>query len=306
MPDRVIGSRDQSSDEWRWLPVPYEQAKPDTPRRDPRRNLLLAAFGAGLIVTGVVLLVAFVGDSASEPGPPPSAGPATATGGGGGTKTAGASATTRPTATETPPAGSAPPIRDSRIFVWDRQDQQWLDSDDVNDLPGYAEGEVVPFMLQLLGTEEGSVYRVVIEYQCRTASGAAFDYLASISDETDSAAHMTAPGPVRREDASIPMPDDPSIASDQPGRVRTWDASFESVAEGPTPAEPCQSTKRVAVSLLAQGPNPFLMWGGHLASANDWGQGQGAAGQSAPIYLTVSINGSEAKELRVALSTITG
>jgi hypothetical protein len=192
------------------------------------------------------------------------------------------------------------------MFVWRRQNQQWLESDDVSDEPGYAEGEVVPFMLQLTGTEKGAVYEVAIEYQCRTASGAAFDYLASVSEEKDSASHMTAPGPVRRDDASIAVPDDPSIASEQPGRIRTWDASFGSGAQGPLPAESCESTKRVVVSLLAQGPNAFLIWGGHLASAADWGQGQGASSQPAPIFMTVSINGSALSRLGIAPAAIRG
>src|SRR2546426_4498129 len=186
MPDRIIGRRNRNEDEWHWLPVPVEQPKPDFGSRNPRRSLLLAAaVGAALSIIGVVLLLVFADNSASERRPPSAAGPGTASAGGGSTTTTAASVTARATATEVTPPRSPPPIGNVRIFVWRRQDQQWLDSDDVKDEPGYAEGEAVPFMLQLLGAASGAVYDVTIEYQCRTPAGAAFDHLAGVSDEKD-------------------------------------------------------------------------------------------------------------------------
>jgi hypothetical protein len=305
MPNRIVGRRDQSGDEWRWLPVPVDEPKRDFGGgRNPRRNLLLAALGAVLIFIGVVLLVVFADNSASEPDSSSSAGPGTDSASVS-TTTEAASGTGGPTATEDASSGSPPPPGDVRMYVWSRQDQQWLDSDNLQDNPGYAEGETIPFMLELVGATNGAVYDVTIEYQCRTPAGAAFDYLGSIADEKDDAINMTPPGPVRREDASILVPDDPSIPFDQPGRrLRTWDASFERMPGGPLPAEPCEDIKRVTLSLLAQGQTAVLIWGGHLAAESDWGEGQGAASQPMPIGMGVSVNSPDPQRLGVGPDAI--
>jgi hypothetical protein len=160
-------------------------------------------------------------------------------------------------------------------------------------------------MLQIMGAANGGVYDLTIEYQCRTPDGAAFDYLAGVSDETDDVALTTAPAPARRDDASILLPDEPSIDADVPARrFRAWGASFEGPAEGPLPAGDCESTRQITVSLHAQGTVPVLMWGGHLASDEDWGEGQGASSQPDPISMRVSVNGSETKTLTVAPDAI--
>src|SRR5207244_646546 len=80
-----------------------------------------------------------------------------------------------------------------------------------------------------------TLYEVQLTYVCRTTDSAAFDYLATPSD-ADNASLTTAPGPARREDASIPVPDDSAISFDGAGRrFKAWGASFQQTPEGPLP-----------------------------------------------------------------------
>jgi hypothetical protein len=173
------------------------------------------------------------------------------------------------------------------------------------DEPGYREGEVVPFMLKIEGAAAGGIYDVALAYGCRTGDGGAFDYLSSLS-ETDTASQTTSPAPPRREDSSIPIPDDPAIALDGAGRrFRVWGGSFQEMPTGPSPAGPCESKKEIGLSLLSQGDTLFVIWGGHLATAGDWGANQGASNQRSTINVEASVNQSKAETIGVGPDAIT-
>lgn len=193
------------------------------------------------------------------------------------------------TATPLPGPSSTAPPGNARLFVWSRQQQQWLTSDLARDEPGFPEGDAVPFMLRIDDAVASTLYNVQVTYGCRTSDGAAFDYLSNPSD-ADNASLTTPPGPGRREDASIPIPDDSAIAFDPGGRrFRAWGASFQQAPQGPLPDAPCQTQKRFSLSLMAQGGAIFVVWGGHLASKADWGQNQDASSQRSPIYMEVGL-----------------
>jgi hypothetical protein len=158
-------------------------------------------------------------------------------------------------------------------------------------------------MLRIEDTVPG-VYEVALAYECRTGNGAAFDYLANLS-EADSASLTTSPAPPRREDSSIPVPDDPSITFDGTGRrFRVWGGSFQQMPSGPSPADSCEADKGVGLSLLAQGGALFLIWGGHLGQGSDWGENQGASNQRSPIHVETSVNQAEVKRIGVGPDAI--
>jgi len=301
LPDLVIGRRDSSDDDWHWYPVPVgDGSRGDGPRRS-RSGLLLAAIGALLAGIGVVLLVISINnDSSSGSQASPTALPASAA-----PPTSGARPT--PAASASSPAVALSPAApgDVRLFVWSRQEKQWLGSDLVKEEPGYREGDVVPFMLRVEHAVASTLYEVQLKYTCRTSDGAAFDYLSNPSDQ-DNISQMTSPGPGRREDASIPIPDDSAIAFDGSGRrLRAWGASFQQAPEGPSPDEACQADKQFKLRLMTQGETMFITWGGHLASSGDWGQNQGALSQRSPIYIEVTVGQSSPQKLGIGPDAIT-
>ena len=299
MPDLVIGRRDSSDDDWHWYPVPVGgEPDGDGPRRS-RSGLLLAGIGAFLTGVGLVLLVLSLdndsssGSQASPSALPASAGPATTA--------------TGPTAEASPtPARLLAPASpgDLRLFIWSRQQRQWLSSDLIREEPGYYEGDVVPFMLRVEHATPSTLYEVQLTYVCRTTDSAAFDYLATPSD-ADNASLTTAPGPARREDASIPVPDDSAISFDGAGRrFKAWGASFQQTPEGPLPDGACQANKQFKLGLTTQGGTVYVVWGGHLASKNDWGENQGASSQHSPIFIEVTVGQAASQKLGIGPEAI--
>ena len=296
MPDRIIARRNSTQAEWRWS---SEQIPGGTGHRGPGRRLLLAGIGAVVISVGVILLE--LSDDSSGSQPPTTQSP-----------TAGASVSPGPTDVPTEPVTATPstlsqsPVAtgDVRLFVWSRQDRRWLESENARDEPGYREDEAVPFMLRIEDTVPTTAYEVALQYECRTAQGAAFDYLSSVS-EADSAAQMIPPGPARREDSAVPIPDDPSITFDGGGRrFQMWGGTFDEMPEGPSPAGACETEKRIDLSLLARSDILFLMWGAHLASSSDWGENAGASSQTSSIYIEASVNQTGARRLGVGPDAI--
>ena len=332
MPDLVIGRRDSSDDDWHWYPVPVGgEPDGDGPRRS-RSGLLLAAIGAFLTGVGLVLLVLSLdndsssGSQASPTALPASAGPAT-------------------TATGSTAAASPTPARllapaspgDLRLFIWSRQQRQWLSSDLIREEPGYHEGDVVPFMLRVEHTTPSTLYEVQLTYVCRTTDSAAFDYLATTSD-ADGAVAALDPLPINIpiiDDfivnpnrtvnllLSNPQPaggpalgnqtaavltiinDDSAISFDASGRrFRAWSASFRQAPEGPLPDGACQTEKRLNLSLMSQGGTMFMVWGGHLASKADWGENQGASSQHSPIFIEVTVGQAASQKLGIGPDAI--
>jgi hypothetical protein len=299
LPDLVIGRRDSGEDDWHWYPVPVDQGPDGKGPRRSRTGLLLAAIGAVLTGVGMVLLVLSLGNdssSGSQASPTAlraSAAPATAADG------------ETPAASPTPARSLSPASPgDVKLFIWSRQQKQWLSSDLVKEEPGYQEGDVVPFMLKVEQATPATLYEVRITYVCRTTAGAAFDYLASPTD-ADNTSLTTAPGPARREDASIPVPDDSAIGFDGSGRrFKAWVASFRQAPEGPSPDGACQASKWFTLSLMTQGATVFLVWGGHLASKTDWGANQGASSQRSPIFMEVTVGQAAPQKIGIGPDAI--
>src|SRR5262249_4154205 len=144
----------------------------------------------------------------------------------------GTSATaTRPTHQASPSASphalspAAPGI--VNLYVWSRERKQWLGSVLTKGNSGFHEGDAGPLMLKVDQSIPAMLYEVQIKFDGLTSAAAAFDYLSSPSSDDGTTGQKTPPGPGRREDASIPIPDDPSIGFDGSGhRLQAWGASF--------------------------------------------------------------------------------
>jgi len=247
---------------------------------------VLVALGAILIGAGVLLVLLSTGGDDSSG----SQATATRSSALGASTSPGSTAQATESATPTSASPSPPATGNVRLFIWSRQQKQWLTSTLEKEEPGYHEGEAVPFMLQIENASSAGLYNVEVKYECHTSNGAAFDYLSSVATE-DSDALTTAPAPGRREDASIPIPDDSTFTFDGGGRrFRVWDGSFQQTPEGPLPVASCQNEKRFKVSLIAQSGTVSMIWAGHLASRNDWGENQGASSQQSAIHVEATVN----------------
>jgi len=303
LPDLVIGRRDSGEEDWHWYPVPVGDGPEGEGPRRSRSGLLLAAIGAILTGVGVLLFVLSTeNDSSSGSQASPTALPASDA-----PVATVATAGPTPAASAGPLSGSLSPEApgDVSLFIWSRQQKQWLGLELVKEEPGYHEGDVVPFMLRVEHATPSTRYDVQLKYACRASDGAAFDYLSSPSDE-DNLSQTTPPGPGRREDASIPIPDDSAITFDGAGRrFKAWGASFQQAPEGPLPDGACQANKQFTLSLMTQSDTVFLSWGGHLASKSDWGENQGASSQRSSIFIEVTVGQSSPQRLGIGPDAIT-
>lgn len=177
----------------------------------------------------------------------------------------------------TPSPTSTPTPSTLRLAVWSKAGSTWADS---LAAAAYEEGDNVPFLLMMGDLQPGETYRVIIRYECRANGAAAFDFLSGTAEESAGQMATAEGGPGRaRPDATIPLPDDPTIRFDDArpdASLRLWGGSFvsapRSLSEGP-----CVSEKQFEVMILARQTIAYLMWAGHLASADDWGSGKGAS-----------------------------
>ncbi len=302
MTEPIRGHRDSRGDTWSWEPIEPPGPRPGARRRPRWWGFLLVILGAAAAVAGIVFLIieADGGDESSGQAPT--------------TRSPGPGASRSPTVTSSPQTSSPTPFPaspsasasgSSRLFVWSRQRQRWLLSDLNQETPGYREGERVAFMLRIDDVTSRTVYQVELRYECRTAQGAAFDYLTGVSD-ADISATKTEPGPGReREDASIPVPDDPTINFDgSDRRFLVWGGSFQETPEGPLPPSSCEGEKRFRMNLMALDDTLFMIWAGHLARSSDWGESQGAAGQQSAIHVEASVNDSDPHRLGIGPAVI--
>ena len=303
MTEPIRGHRDSRSDSWSWEPVEPPGPPPGAGQRLRWGGMILATVGAALAVAGIVFLIIEVGSGDKSSGQAPT------------TRAPVLGASRTPTVTSSPQSSSPTPVpaspsastnSSSRLFVWSRQRQQWLRSDLNEETPGYREGEPVPFMLRIDDVVSRTVYQVELRYECRTARGAAIDYLTSVSD-ADISVTKTEPGPGReREDASIPVPDDSTINFERSDRrFLIWGGNFQETPEGPVPAAPCEGEKRFRLNLMALDDTLFLIWGGHLALSSDWGESQGASSQQSAIHVGTSVGHSDQRRLGVGPGAIT-
>jgi hypothetical protein len=294
----IRGRRDSSSEGWSWEPL----GKGD----GPRRPLVLRPFF--VVVLGVALVAALAGlvvlanDDRNNPsgieGTPtlfPSATPTPP-----GKPTASPTTAPTPSPTPSPSPPPTPAVAQLRLFGWSRASSRWVETE----LPpgaGYREGEAVPSLLILEEASPGKTYEATVTYQCATQKGAAIDFLASPSD-ADAQALSTAPAPSGRPpDSAIATPDDTSIAYDDGsiGRFEVWGGTFQHAAE-PTPQGICERRKEIKLVVRAASDTVYLVWGAHLASAGDWGEGRGAASQEGAVSITVDVSSSGEASLDVA------
>ena len=298
------GRRDSYNDTWSWEPV----AGDDGPRvRPPWRLVLPLILVVSLLagIAGGVLVSDHDDDNASwvdDSGTPSL--PAT--------PTAATASPQQPTLT-LPPTPVRTPTQATlapqvHLFAWSRADKRWVESE----LPagsGYREGEAIPVLLRIDHAAQQSAdaitvfYEVIVRYQCATGKSAGIDFLASPA-EGDSAALLSEPAPGRlTPDSAVSVPDDPFLWFDSVSneRFHLWGGAFLRPPEwGTLPVNFCEREKEVHLGVGTTEDTVFLVWAAHLASARNWGDGQGSASAGGPLSIEVAVIGAGEASLSVA------
>ena len=291
MSDPPSGRRDSQGETWTWEPASARGSG----RRPPWRPIVVAICALSVVGAAVGLILLSDDDSKR-------------------TSVAGRSATPAPTkartATPSESTGNTPaPTRTGagedettvELLAWSREKTGWFSREISGDTASLREGESIPVLLRLEGAVPGRPYAISVDYQCATDKGAAFDFLLA-PDDDDAKALLTEPGPARaRPDSMISIPDDQTIGFDNGAdrRFQLWGATFQLSPQGPLPSAPCVDTKELVLAVVAQQPSVFLIWAGHLASAQNWGEGRGAAAQDKAVFVEASVTGTADSRVEV-------
>jgi len=195
---------------------------------------------------------------------------------------------------------TAPPVAGSprfRVAVWADGPGRWQFGDLHAVASGYREGQAIPFLLRIDDVSLGDVYRISLQYDCEADGSVGFDFLTGYERDARSELALAEEGPgLAIPDATVPVPDDPAIGFDDldregGGLFRLWGASFDGALTGPAPDARCSKDKLVGLTVKAYASTLYLLWGGHLGSSADWGEGQGAASQDSPFQMKVGVPG---------------
>lgn len=216
--------------------------------------------------------------------------------------------------TETVPdiVETATPVVGDRRFsvaVWADAHSRWQFGDLYAEDSRYREGQAIPFLLRMDDLRPGAVYVLFILYGCGAEGTAAFDFLTAYGRDSDTELTTAEEGPGRAgPDASIPIPDDPSIRVDDEGRepvrlFHLWGANFDSEPIGPILTELCKRGKVIGLRIRAAAPAVYLLWAGHLGSSTDWGEGQGAAGGDGPFEIEVRVPGVDPGSVKLEIAS---
>jgi hypothetical protein len=166
----------------------------------------------------------------------------------------------------------------------------------------FFEGQSIPYRLTISRLRAGD-HTVVIEWDARTNSKSAIDYITSF----DRICEEVIPNAGTPSFGEIPVPTglpQPSNSfnelTEDERKIAIYGGSLGEIKylqEGNT--SDANSVTRLSVSFTAVGSNGpnntvVIAWGGHIASAKDWGEGNSASSISGSPYHTrvVSLNGS--------------
>lgn len=174
------------------------------------------------------------------------------------------------------------------------------------DTPDYSEGEAIPFLLRIEDAEPGTTYILGISYDCASDGVAAYDFVVSYDRDVGTEPALAKEGPGRTTpDATLVIPDDPSIEFDDEDQgelerlFQLWGGTFASEPIGPVPDLTCGFDKLMMLDITAHAETLFLLWGGHLACAGDWGEGLGASSQSSRFEMRAHLAGVDGGDQRV-------
>ena len=181
--------------------------------------------------------------------------------------------------------GTTGPINDCTGSAWVKGDLNTNDS-------VYRQGDFVPFRLEITGFVAGRTYSVRIGYDAVESGLHAYDYLGSYDASAaagqqvvpcDGFAGTAGPHACGNSPSTVAVPLDtsttfPSGAFQVPGSFSAWGGTLQNAAyvdPAPIGVDTTGTVEReIDVTFTAAGGTVVLAWGGHVASALDWGSGR--------------------------------
>ncbi len=185
---------------------------------------------------------------------------------------------------------------------------QWQNGNLGSSNSSYREGDAVPYRTKFTGLVADSTYAVNIAWETTKGGKRALDYLTSYdySETTaDPCAGLTCAAPT----SQLPIPIDPDVGAIQVGGQNftifggTFPVAGSSIPNTGTlcATDPCiissnptpyqlsgvytgDSKRSLTVYFTASSTSAVLAWGGHIASALDWGVGNSASTISGSPY----------------------
>ena len=195
----------------------------------------------------------------------------------------------------------------SNLDQWANDGAVWQNGSLHGGNSSYHEGQGIPFRVGYEGLEGGSSHSFVIEFDFSRATIHGYDYLVDYNYGVD-AANVTGNegvagggGPYTiGTPSTYPIPSMGPLLpfAQDPGNFTIYNATIDSTSGYSTSVSGSATAVIITVNFTVNGTavdtfDVVLLWGGHLASANDWGMGNGASSISgAPLHMA-EVNGKD-------------
>jgi hypothetical protein len=157
----------------------------------------------------------------------------------------------------------------------------------------YAEGDYVPYRVQMTGLTPGQQYTYSFSWDTLKSDKHALDYIGTYNYSVlDANACDGAAGPCPGTMTTIAIPPDPTLGGIETPVLREFTlfgGTLDSV--GPF-SSPSADVRAISVTFTPDQSNAVLAWGGHISSPMDWGNGETASDiKGSPYHMSnMSLN----------------
>lgn len=139
----------------------------------------------------------------------------------------------------------------------------------------YAEGEFVPYRVELTGLTPGASYTYRFAWDTLKGTTHALDYIGTYNASVENANPCAGLTCGEENSHSIPVDDAITEFLQKPGVITLWGGTITYV--GPYTSGTLGDTQGISVQFTPTAPNVVMAWAGHIASPLDWGEGSETA-----------------------------
>jgi Prealbumin-like fold domain len=162
----------------------------------------------------------------------------------------------------------------------------------------YLEGQSVPYRLRMDGLSTSGSHTVTIEWDTTKSGKHALDYLTSWDRDIAGGSNPCSGVTGCANPSTFAIPQDLNVPFSQvPGNFTLYNGTITgvspySIVSGSYAGD---STTSITINFTTTASNPVLAWGGHIATRQDWGQGNAAVNINGSPYHTATkkLDGSQ-------------